>query len=323
MPSEEPTSSTPDLTDEQLSTLDAALEEQSEPVSRASEDSKEEGSVEPPSQIVEVCCYIFSLFFFSFFLSSLSIFLVLVLPFSLPPLSPPNFIFGSNAPHVKCTHTLIGRHGSCFGCQEGRQHALRFWSIYRGYREILSCSGCVPGRRRKGPGDLPQQQGCLLLYDRMCPLFLVFFFYFSSLLLYVGISDSYLSVSLCPAVPIFPFALFILSPPSPLHSLVLTLLPPLPSQKQYEDVVDDTTEAIRLDEEYVKALKRRAKAYEKLEKYMECMEGKLFYTECTDFYMIFVGVSSNSHLSSFPSVPLLLPLCSFAPSLSHYLSQPL
>jgi import receptor subunit TOM70 len=40
---------------------------------------------------------------------------------------------------------------------------------------------------------------------------------------------------------------------------------------QWEKVIEDTTAAINLDNEYVKALKRRANAYEQLEKYSEAL----------------------------------------------------
>jgi len=44
-------------------------------------------------------------------------------------------------------------------------------------------------------------------------------------------------------------------------------------QDQYQRVIDDATEALRVDPVYVKALIRRAKAYEAIDKLSEALQG--------------------------------------------------
>lgn len=47
-------------------------------------------------------------------------------------------------------------------------------------------------------------------------------------------------------------------------------------QQKWKEVAQDCTKAVELNPKYVKALFRRAKAYEKLDNKKECLEGGYF-----------------------------------------------
>lgn len=53
---------------------------------------------------------------------------------------------------------------------------------------------------------------------------------------------------------------------------------------QSEQVIQDCNDALKLDPVYVKALNRRAHAFEKLEKYEEALYGKQERTMCVCVY---------------------------------------
>ena len=55
---------------------------------------------------------------------------------------------------------------------------------------------------------------------------------------------------------------------------VLTLVTVVILQKNYQQVVRDCSMALELNPRYVKALSRRAKAFESLEQFRESLEGQ-------------------------------------------------
>lgn len=46
-------------------------------------------------------------------------------------------------------------------------------------------------------------------------------------------------------------------------------------QKNFQEVIEDCSKALELNSKYVKALFRRAKAFEMVQEKMKCLEGKM------------------------------------------------